>query len=443
MRSALGTERKLYFLFPIILFIGHTSFSQENTPWSRYGIGDPVHSANIVNRGMGYVAAAYNDQQTINFVNPASYSRLGKQKAILDLGVDFSSRNLNNESEKARFSYVYVPYVAGGFQLKGEKRKRDWGIAFGLKPISRVNYNIETNSKIGTDNITYNYEGNGGAYQAFAGTGIGFKNFSIGVNAGYRFGSKDYSTRVSLLNDTVSGRYTSGQKEVKNNFGGVFSEIGIQYEKIISEKEMLTFGAFGSLASSMSLRSEENISTFFQSGEFASSIPIDSVSAKTESGGSIIYPSYFGFGFMYDREAQSRLSVGADFTFQNWKQYKINNKQDLLTDAWQIKAGVQWVPRTKSASGKVKSIMIYRAGGFYSQEPFMLNGNITSYGFTLGTSIPIKKYSYAEYNRNNVIHLAAEMGRRGNTTSIITENYFRIAMSASLSDIWFIKSKYD
>ena len=442
MRSAIGTELNL-FAFIIILLTGLPALSQENSPWSRYGVGDPVHSVNIVNRGMGNVAAAYNDQQTINFVNPASYSRLGKQKAILDLGVEFTSRNLSSDNEKARFSYIYVPYIAGGFQLKGEKRKRDWGIAFGLRPISRVNYNIETSDQRGEDNITYNYEGNGGAYQAFAGTGIAFKGLSIGMNLGYRFGSKDYTTRVSLFNDSISGRYTSGQKEVRNNFGGVFTEIGIQYETRISEKEMLTFGTFGSLTTSMMLRTEENISTFFQSGDFAASIPIDSVSSKIDRNGSLVYPSYFGFGCMYDRMAQSRLSIGADFTFQNWKQFKINNQQDLLTDAWQLKAGIQWVPKIKSVGGKNKTPMIYRAGGFYAQEPFMFNGNITSYGFTLGTSLPIKKYSYAEYNKNNIIHLALEMGRRGNNSNIFSENYFRIALGVSLSDIWFIKSKYD
>lgn len=442
MQSVAGTGIN-WFIILISFLTGFPAFSQDNTPWSRYGVGDPVHSANIVNRGMGYVSAAYNDQQTINFVNPASYSRLGKQKAILDLGIDFSSRNLNSNQEKARFSYVYVPYLAGGFQLKGEKRKRDWGIAFGLKPVTRVNYNIETNARFGEDKIVYNYEGNGGAYQAFAGTGIAFKGLSIGTNIGYRFGSKDYTSRVSLFNDSISGRYTSGQKEVRNNFGGIFSELGLQYEAAISKKEMLTFGAFGSFASQMSLRSEVNISTFFQSGDVTSSVPIDSVSSITDRNGTMIYPAYYGIGFMYDRIAESRLSIGADFTFQNWKEFRVNNKPDLLTDAWQIKAGVQWLPRAKNNAGKSKNPMIYRAGGFYCIEPFLFNGNVTVYGFTLGLSIPIKKYSYAEYNRNNIIHLALESGRRGNASGIFSENYFRLAMSASLSDIWFIKSKYD
>ncbi len=35
--------------------------------------------------------------------------------------------------------------------------------------------------------------------EAFVGTGIRVKDFSIGVNAGYLFGNKNYSTRLSFF----------------------------------------------------------------------------------------------------------------------------------------------------------------------------------------------------------------------------------------------------
>ncbi len=63
------------------------SFAQaqnENSPYSRYGLGDYVPQQNILNRGMGGVSAAYYDFNTINFINPASYGRL--QATTLDLG---------------------------------------------------------------------------------------------------------------------------------------------------------------------------------------------------------------------------------------------------------------------------------------------------------------------------------------------------------------------
>jgi hypothetical protein len=444
MPSVFVTDKIIKASLLFFLLAVRPAFAQENTPWSRYGVGDPIHSGNILNRGMGNISIAYNNPQCINFNNPASYSRFGDQKALLDVGIDFQTRTMQNQNkDRINFSNVYIPYLTGGFQLKGEKRKRAWGVAFGIKPLSKVSYNIESGIRKGADSITYNYEGNGGLYQAFGGTGIAFKNLSIGVNIGYRFGSKDYTTRVSMVNDSLAGRFTSGQKQVKDNYGGVFAEVGIQYEIKLSKKEMLTFGGFGSLSTDMRVNSRENIFTYLQPGDISSLTPIDSISLKQKASGKLIYPAQFGFGCMYDRITESRLSIGADFSFQQWSEYRIYNQPDLLTDAWQIKAGIQWIPEVKSNAKKNKRTLIYRAGTYYTQEPFVYSGNINSYGLTLGMGLPVKKYSYAEYNRNNMVNIALEFGRRGNAGNIITENYFRVALGFSFSDIWFIKSKYD
>ena len=60
----------------VVLFLtaANPAFAQDNSPYSRYGIGDLVPGTNIVNRSMGGVTAGYFDQLSINFNNPASYS---------------------------------------------------------------------------------------------------------------------------------------------------------------------------------------------------------------------------------------------------------------------------------------------------------------------------------------------------------------------------------
>ena len=69
-------------------------------------------------------------------------------------------------------------------------------MSFGLRPVTKINYKIEKNERLtGIDSLNTLYEGSGGANQAFIGTGK-IKNFSIGINAGYMFGSKDYSTQA-------------------------------------------------------------------------------------------------------------------------------------------------------------------------------------------------------------------------------------------------------
>src|SRR5690606_31988602 len=48
--------------------------AQDNSPYSRYGIGDLVPATNINYRAMGGVSAAVADHLSVNFNNPASYS---------------------------------------------------------------------------------------------------------------------------------------------------------------------------------------------------------------------------------------------------------------------------------------------------------------------------------------------------------------------------------
>ena len=59
----------------VLIFIAFSPvFSQDNSPYSRYGIGDLVPQANIISRSMGGISAGYTDFLSINFNNPASYS---------------------------------------------------------------------------------------------------------------------------------------------------------------------------------------------------------------------------------------------------------------------------------------------------------------------------------------------------------------------------------
>ncbi len=76
----------------LTVFIYSIATAQENSPYSRYGIGDLVPNQNVVNRGMGGVAIGYSDYQSINFINPASLAYI--TNTILDLGGEVDIRTL-------------------------------------------------------------------------------------------------------------------------------------------------------------------------------------------------------------------------------------------------------------------------------------------------------------------------------------------------------------
>ena len=448
MQSACTTGSRVLGSLLLLTIFSFNTLAQDNSPWSRYGLGDLVPSGNIANRGMGGVSAAYTDFQAINFLNPASYGSFGAQRAIFDVGLDINSRTLRNPGgSNYTSSNAYIPYIAAGFQIKPQKSKMGWGLVFGLRPITKVSYNIVSRTRISAgDSMATQYEGNGGSYQAFAGTGIAIKNFSIGVNGGYRFGSKDYSTRVFLLNDTVPDRYTPGIKDVKNNFGGAFAELGLQYRIPFNKTTSLTLGAYGSLQSKMKVRKDEKFESAFLAGESGIITRIDSVFQESDVRGTIEYPSSYGFGIMYDATDKSKLSIGADFTTTKWKDYRYFNTADLLQNSWQIKAGAQFIPNIQAEGKRTGywSSVVYRAGFNYSLEPYTVTGNdMKSYGVSLGIGLPIRRFTFADINRSNFVNAAVEFGQRGNKTSPLRENYFRFSLGFCLSDVWFIKRKYD
>src|SRR5215213_4195328 len=74
--------------------------AQDNSPYSRYGLGNLYPRMNVINRGMGGVSAAYSDIFSINYNNPASYAgfqvfqeqrskKVSQARVILDAALNF------------------------------------------------------------------------------------------------------------------------------------------------------------------------------------------------------------------------------------------------------------------------------------------------------------------------------------------------------------------
>jgi hypothetical protein len=206
----------------------------------------------------------------------------------------------------------------------------------------------------------------------------------------------------------------------------------------------LHLGAYTSLQSKMRTTRDEMYETYLVYDEAGNERRLDSVSETKNIKGNIIYPSVYGFGVMYDAEAKGNIRLGADVELFNWGNYRYYGNKDSLKNSWQVKVGGQFIP---DLSGRAKSYwgtVIYRAGFHYGTESYTVNGDMKNYGITLGVGLPIKRYSYAEFSKSNIVNAAFEIGQRGNrSSSLLRENYIRFTVGFSLSDIWFIKRKYD
>ncbi|HYE53446.1 MAG TPA: hypothetical protein VD996_01335 [Chitinophagaceae bacterium] len=407
--------------------------AQENSPYSRYGLGDQVPNGNIINRAMGGVSTAYFDYQSINYLNPATYSKL--RVTTFDLGFEVDSRTLREPNNPGKFSAssANISYVQLGIPIVP---KRSWGLNLGLRPVTRVNYKVLTAGRTSFgDSLQTLYEGTGGSYDVFAGTGIAFGNFSIGFNAAYSFGTKDYSTRNSFVNDSVL--YLQSNYQTKSTFGGFTFQGGALYSAKLSKSTWLRLGVTGQFERTINANRDKLEETFEYDANGAT-FQIDSVYAENNRSGTVTYPGSFSAGILVDKE--NEWSIGADFTSTKWSKYQFFGEQDPLQNSWMMKVGGQWTPDLLRGRN-YWSRVTYRAGMFYGLDYIKADTDLPVLGFTAGLAFPIRRMNYT--NQFTVINTAFEIGRRGNDDNKIRENFFRISVGLSLSDLWFIKRKYE
>ena len=428
-----------------------TANAQENSPYSRYGLGDLNPNHGILSRSMGGISAGLLDYQSLNFVNPATLGYLNN--TIFEMAAESDIRMLKSANPPQKFTSVNTlfSYLELAFPVtpkKWLKKKINWGMCIGLRPISRINYKIENNQRLqGVDSLNTVYEGTGGTSLAYIGSGMSIdltedpkhpKSFSAGVNIGYMFGNKNYSTQLSLINDTVN--YYRSLSSNQTNFGGLFLSGGMQYATTVKSGQ-LRLGLYGNLQQEINAQQDlvrETVS-FDATGAI---YRVDSVYGQTGVKGTIIYPSTVGLGFTYQGK---RWLYGMDYETSNWLNYKFFEQGDQLQNSWMLRAGFQYLPLSekKSAIKNYFNYVKYRAGVYYGSDYIILNSTRPDYGISFGTGMPLTTAQRAAYGEYVSLNTAVEIGSRGDTRANLRENTVRISIGISMNARWFQKRKYD
>ncbi len=462
MHSAKLTMPKILPVLFLVFILPVVAFSQENSPYSRYGLGDITPNRNIFTRGMGGISAGVFDYlgnniglTSNNFTNPSTLGNINN--TIFDIGIDAAFKTLKSANPVKKFTAAnsYFSYLSIAFPVATQKmRKKNigWGINFGLRPVTKINYKIENISRLTTtsslDSIYTLYEGDGGTNQAFIGSGMKIKNLSFGFNTGYMFGSKNYSTRINFLNDTVT--HANSHVGNKTNFGGLFFNGGLQYAIVLNKDtvkkgaypKVLRFGAYGSIKQQLNATRDEVKETFAYDGN-GGTFRVDSVFEKRDIKGKITYPSTFGIGFSYQDE---HWIFGADYESTKWSNYRYYGQTDFVQNSWVIRAGGQYYPaKTGTPLKKYFNFVRYRAGFFYGPDYIKTNTNRPEYGFTLGTGMPLTSLQRLNYYNTEYVMLntALEIGGRGDKNNNLRENMVRFSIGISMNARWFRKYKYD
>ena len=457
------TNRLIFFLFVFIISINISA--QENSPFSRYGIGDLYPNQNAASLEMGGLSAALysvEPNQPVNTNNPASYSNIGL--ITYDLGIAIDSRTLINNSASEKYNSVnFSPsYFVLGFPLS---KKHGMGFAFGLKPLSRINYSVQ-----GTSLVTYNntsdslsniYQGNGGLNQGFFGFGKRFRfdsanrfGLNLGFNAGMNFGEKNVSTLVNIISDSL--QYNASNSSVNTDMWGTFLNIGAQADfqlaqtvnqtsKIIS---IYTLRLGGDFTLQQKLRANQSVvSNTFYTNTSGQMVSYDTAKSENNILGNVFIPSSYTAGFSIAKTVRAgpfygdKWMIGFEYDAAKWSDYLFYNEADRTVNTWTGRVGISFSP--DPLYGKFWSRATYRLGFLTGTDYIDADGNglkETAITFGAGFHIRVRRTYDNEYT---LLNTAFQIGKRGTGVNNITENYFKFTLGFTLNDIWFIKRKYD
>lgn len=406
----------------LLLILSGAAIAQNNTnsPYTRYGYGQLADQGSGNSKAMGGIAYGLRDKYQTNFVNPASYTAIDSLTFIFDGGVSLQNTNLSDGKLKMNAKNSSFDYITMQFRLG------KWAaMSLGLLPYSNVGYNMAEYNAQGEASNQVTYSGDGGMHQLYLGAGFKiFKNLSVGANISYLWGdvtrqrhlqfSESSSARTILTTSNVS------LKSYK-------LDLGAQYTQQFGKKHAMTLGAV--FSPGHDLNNEAYVQD--QVGSSYTGTTITTRDTVVTCG----IPMTVGAGVTYVYD--NRLTVGADFMYQNWSSVTYMNEKDAFNNRTKISVGAEYMPNAlgRSYFAHVK----YRLGAYYSKPYYKIDGQSAAneYGVTAGFGLPIPR-------TRSVLSLSAQYVRvEGTSKAFLNENILRICVGVTFNERWFFKRKVD
>ncbi len=427
----------------------------NNSPYSRFGIGDVADRNFFASRNMGGLGASFTDPYQINIVNPAALSYLNA--TTFDIGIYAENKGIRDGvTDQNPVAGPYqtlwsgnLSYISLAIPLQNrvndllDRKRRDFAssTAFSLMPFSTVGYNIATTEAVeNIGDVTRNFEGQGGTYQFLWSNGFRYKNLSFGLNLGYLFGKIEYARIVQFeFEEPFFNTIVTDANRVSGflyDFGFLYSiDLGrADPDDQTQEPRKLNIGLHGRSNTSFTSRYIETVGSV-QNGTGIENVL--SISDEQSFDGTL--PAEFGLGLSY--YAGQNFGLGVNFKNTQWSNFDANFVNNSLNNTSSLSFGGFIRPNYKSISNYLERIY-YRFGFYYNQVPNAisdeLGNSIEDIGITFGFGMPFfyqRKISHA--------NLGFSLGLRGQGTAI-EERYFRLTFSFSFNDDeWFIKRKYN
>ncbi len=399
------------------------------TPYSMFGLGTLASPTNSMNMGMGGIGVGVRDNHYINIMNPASITERDTLSFMFD--VSFSMKNIYSKDGVTTSAYNTATIQSLMFTTPLYKKS---AMAFGIQPYSEMGYEVESeelDTKLVADygDIRYKKYGSGSLYEAFFATAMDIRNFTVGAQFGFIFGSLDRSSDVVFGTlESLSSIYTDWSYQPT----AYTLKLGLQYHKEFGENKdrSLTLGA--------TWRLQSRLTGLIKNTSWATRA--ESVSDTTyysKERFSLDIPDEISFGASYRK--RDKWMVGFDIKYQDWSGAQSISQTGIVSKlqaASSARVGFEYTPNKYDIRYYLKRIT-YRVGAYYEKSYLNVNGNsVDAKGFTIGLGFPV-------YRLNNALNFSVDVGQRGSLNNgLIKENYVNFVLNISLHDIWFIKQLY-
>ena len=392
--------------------IGLTSISfAGGSIYSRFGVGDLLHYGGGRIDAMGGAGISLIGDGFLNRLNPAGIARISFTR--FSAGFEYSDYASTDASGSGMYARGAFKGLGLGFPIS-----REYGIAMMLEasPYSTVNYATQTSDSL----LQQDFYGTGGLSMISVGaTYAPLKKLTFGAKMNHVYGrirqvgSFTFSDPTFLTSEIQRSDYYGG---FTFTIGSIFDGFGDLFNS--PSLEPLSLGVVLTTPTTMRVDLESVLSTS------------ESTDTTLTGSGRVDLPVSFGIGVSY--LFASRYVVTGDASYMQWQNAQFfGSTIPQMRNSARFGIGFEALPQRETDSFLQR--IAYRAGIYYNATNYIINGTgINEIFLTGGVGVPI--------GPDTRLNIGLQAGTRGAITNNLQRDMiFRLSLSVSASEIWFMK----
>lgn len=391
-----------------LIVMGAWAQNATSSPTSRFGYGELNNNLPGAYRGMGGVGIGMRSNKVINSAQPASYTSCDSMTFMFDIAGSLLYTNYGDSYGQSNKVNGNLEYITMQFPIW----RQHIAMSLGVTPYSAVGYNFALTDSINQDYYySQNYRGTGGFTQVYGGLSANICNWvAMGVTVYYMFGNIEQTRGLNFTDATMD----SVHMVEKLNANSLRLRYGMQLFHTFG-KHTVNMGAVYENKQPFSRMNYEQI-------EMTTADTISNISTGFDM------PMMYGVGLSYSYA--NRWLIGADYMCHDWANANYFGQTQSLQKRHRMALGAEY--RNDPTSRKYVDQIYWRLGVNYTTA-YTNRYNEAEWGVSMGVGFPLR-------TAGTVINTTLEYGKRG-TRNVLSENYLRLVINASISEHWFFKRK--